>query len=120
MTLAVLSLLFLFNPSDFNVFPKCPFYATTGWHCPGCGSQRALHNFLHGNIIEGFKHNFLIILLVVVLLYDGIVITLNKYFKKNYFNILHHPNTTKGILVLIILFWIFRNLPFAPFSHLAP
>lgn len=116
----VLSLFFMFDPSSFSIFPKCPFHSITGFHCPGCGSQRAIHSFMHGNLAKGFQHNFLILLLLIVVVYDAIVITVNKGFKKHYFNILHHPVTTKSILVLIILFWILRNVNFYPFNLLSP
>ena len=44
--LIVVTLYFFINPST-AFFPKCPIYSTTGIYCPGCGSQRALHDFLH-------------------------------------------------------------------------
>lgn len=77
----VLSLFFMFDPSSFSIFPKCPFHSITGFHCPGCGSQRAIHSFMHGNLAQGFQHNFLILLLLIVVVYDAIVITVNKGFK---------------------------------------
>ena len=36
-------LYYFFNPSVERFFPSCPFYTATGWQCPGCGSQRAIH-----------------------------------------------------------------------------
>ena len=53
LALAVLPLLWLYyqyNPAEHSGFPPCPFYAATGLRCPGCGSQRALHALLHGNL----------------------------------------------------------------------
>ncbi|MDQ3017400.1 MAG: DUF2752 domain-containing protein [Bacteroidota bacterium] len=38
-------------------FPQCPFRLLTGWLCPGCGSQRAIHQLLHGHFIASFNHN---------------------------------------------------------------
>ena len=31
-------------------YPTCPFLAITGWYCPGCGSLRAVHDLLHGDL----------------------------------------------------------------------
>ena len=62
----LLALYFLYNPSNSSFFPKCLFYKATGLHCPGCGTQRALHNILQGNIFSGFRHNLLLILLIII------------------------------------------------------
>jgi len=53
-----------FNPEDVKYFPKCPVYTFTGYKCPGCGSQRAIHQLLHGNIYSAFKLNPFIILML--------------------------------------------------------
>ncbi len=116
----MLWLYFRFNPSESNIFPKCPFYSLTGLYCPGCGSQRAVHHFLNGHVFDGIKHNYLIMLLPSVLIYDWSIILINKYFNKNIKNILHNSKTTYAILITVLLFWILRNVNFYPFSILAP
>jgi hypothetical protein len=57
---AALVPLYLFNPANGG-FPVCPFRALTGLLCPGCGSQRALHDLLHGNVTEAFRYNALLV-----------------------------------------------------------
>lgn len=111
---------FSYNPSESSIFPKCPFYSFTGFFCPGCGSQRAIHKFLHGDIFGGFKHNYLIMLLPMVLIYDWAVILFNKHSGKKIKNILHYSKVTYSILAIILLFWLLRNINFFPFSILAP
>jgi hypothetical protein len=108
------------NPADQAWMPKCPFHVMTGLHCPGCGSQRAIHDFLHGNIFEGFKHNFLLGLGVLVLLYKVFLVIRKIVYPKKNSNLLYHPKTPWIVLVLIFSFWILRNLPIAPFIYLAP
>ena len=49
-----------FDPEKLP-FPPCPFRTLTGWLCPGCGSQRAIHQFIHGHFMEAFKLNPLFI-----------------------------------------------------------
>ena len=64
LSLAVLSsvaVLFFFNPSQSSFYPACLFYQTTGLLCPGCGSLRALHQLLHGNLAAAFHFNALLI-----------------------------------------------------------
>lgn len=118
--LFLLWLYFNINPNGQSFFPKCPFHTITGFHCPGCGSQRALHDFLHGNIIEGFKHNVLIGLGILVFLYKGLLMLRSYYYPQKQSNLLYHPKTAWLILILVVLFWLLRNLPFEPFSFLAP
>ena len=118
--LGVLSFYFIFNPSEYSFFPKCPFHSLTGLYCPGCGSQRAIHQILHGHITESLKHNFLIILLTFVLGYQLVLFLLTKGFNKNFNNIFHNPKATYTILVLVILYWILRNINIYPFTYLSP
>ena len=39
---------FALDPSRSDLFPRCVFLSLTGYKCPGCGSQRAIHALLHG------------------------------------------------------------------------
>lgn len=109
-----------FNPSESIIFPKCPIYSFTGYYCSGCGSQRAIHQILNGNILEGFKHNLLILLLLIVLLYDLIIKLTRTLFNKKLVNFLHYSKTTYIILFTVILFGILRNINIFPFTVLAP
>lgn len=113
-------LYFNINPSGQSFFPKCPFHSITGYHCPGCGSQRALHDFLHGNIIEGFKHNFLIGLGILIFLYKGFLLIRSHFYPQKSSNLLYYSKTPWIFLILILSFWVLRNLPYEPFSFLAP
>ena len=115
-----LSLYFFYNPSDSEIFPKCPFYSATGIYCPGCGSQRAAHKILNVDFLQGLQHNWLLLLVFLVLGFQGIVWGLSKFSIEVKNNILHRPFVTYAILVIVILFWILRNINVYPFSLLAP
>ena len=69
----------LFNPEECQIFPQCPFRQLTGLLCPGCGSQRAIHQLLNGHLISAIRHNAF---LVVMLPWISAII-LFKYFAKN-------------------------------------
>lgn len=47
-------ILFFVDPEYSAFIPKCPFRWFTGFDCPACGSQRAIHQLLHLNI-KGFR-----------------------------------------------------------------
>lgn len=112
--LSLLSLYFLFNPSQFQFFPKCPFHEITGYYCPGCGSQRAIHDVLQLHILEAFSHNAL----MITTLFGGIAFFIAD--KKRFQHLIYHPKTPIIILVIVLLFWILRNIAIEPFLFLAP
>lgn len=102
---------FYIDPNIYPFFPKCPFLVLTGLECPGCGSQRALHQLLHLNIASAFSQNPLIVLYLpyVVL---GIYL---EYFGGNkklpgVRNTLYGKRAAIIILISILLFWIGRNI----------
>jgi len=108
------------NPSENNIFPECIFHSVTGYHCPGCGSQRAIHDFLNFRVLEGFKHNVLIGLAFLVFFYQIYLWVRQKVSPEKRSNLLYHPKVPWLFLILAVSFWILRNLPFDPFTHLAP
>ncbi len=54
---AGLLLFYLFDPASAGGFWACPFHRLTGWYCPGCGGQRALHELLHGHFAAALRLN---------------------------------------------------------------
>lgn len=47
----------LADPAQSHLFPRCGFLWLTGYKCPGCGSQRALHALFNGDIAGAFAMN---------------------------------------------------------------
>ena len=120
ITFIILIFLYIFNPSSSFIYPPCPFHALTGFHCPGCGSLRALHQLLHGHLVKAFWYNPLMVLSLPFLGYrflvyflDGIIgISLPRVFIPAFY--------IWFFLVVVFLFWLLRNITFYPFSLLAP
>jgi hypothetical protein len=50
-------LLWFFDPSQGGFFPPCPLFKFTGLQCPGCGTTRALHALVHGDVVGAFRWN---------------------------------------------------------------
>lgn len=118
--IALLILYYTINPSTVNFLPKCPLYLTTGFYCPGCGSQRATHYLLNLNFIAVAKQNVLYILGLLFIAYHFLIIAYNYIFKKNIYNYIYHPKTPIIVLIIVVIFWIIRNIPMVPFQILAP
>jgi hypothetical protein len=94
----------------------CPFYEYLHIYCPGCGSTRMIRSLLHFEFYQAFRYNPLLFILLFP--FGGVIIAEIVYSIKNkkMFNI-----STKIyviLLIIILIYWILRNIPF--FSWLAP
>ena len=57
---AIMAAYYLIEPSS-GLYPRCAFKLATGLDCPGCGSQRALHALLHGDIAAAWHSNAILL-----------------------------------------------------------
>ncbi len=104
--------LFLFNPEESGLFPRCPFLMLTGYECPGCGSQRAIHALLHGNLCAAWGYNPL---LVISLPYIIVGLMAEMSFRRVPFMCAVRRHLYSGravwvVLVVIVAYWIGRNI----------
>ncbi len=116
----ILIVFFVLNPAETPLFPKCILYSATGYYCPGCGSQRAIHNLLHLNFAGVAGSNLLFIPAALLIIYHYSRTFLNKKLNLRLPNIFYFKNTPWIILGVVAVFWILRNLPVFPFSVLSP
>src|SRR5436305_11417047 len=113
-------LYFFYDPAVSNLFPKCIFHSLTHLDCPGCGSQRAIHSILNGDVIAAADYNLLIVLFLPILCYSIVVEFANGFFNQVWeVRILHSALFVKIVLILVIGFWIARNLPYSALSWLS-
>ena len=115
-----LAALRVFDPATSGVFPPCPLHALTGLYCPGCGSLRAFHQLLHGNLYAAFAMNPLAILTLPFVMY-GAASYATFQVRGRYL-----PRTSLpghwiwAVGIVIVLYGIARNVPVYPFNLLAP
>lgn len=57
-----------FNPETYGFYPRCIFFSLTGWRCPGCGFLRAMYSLLHGRIVDAFRFNPYLFIIIPVLI----------------------------------------------------
>ena len=105
----VIWLLLAYYPAHYRYFPQCPFYELTHLYCPGCGGTRALFYLLHGNIVGVFRNNAMFI---PTLCFVGFLIWRRRH--------VLYPPILWGYIILLVAFWILRNIPYYPFNLLAP
>ncbi|MDA0196174.1 MAG: DUF2752 domain-containing protein [Bacteroidetes bacterium] len=113
------ALLLILDPVTYD-FPSCLIREYAGIYCPGCGSQRAVHALLNGHFKSAFNYNPLIYFGLVIILYNTSILSINRFSKETFKNILNRPYTPVVVAAMIILFGILRNIPVEPFSFLAP
>lgn len=97
-----------FDPST-SYFPRCPIYMITGWQCPGCGSQRAIHALLNGDIAAAWRFNAMLLVLLPIIA----VILVAELFRNRLprFNrAVTSPLFVVMLVVGIALWWVLRNL----------
>jgi Protein of unknown function (DUF2752) len=117
LALSITAFYFFWNPAETQILPSCPFKSLTGFHCPGCGGQRAFHAFLHGNFMEAFHNNLLIFLAIPMALYK-IFLELNGSTSKDVFVLKRKQIWI--FLSLLFFFTILRNVPLYPLNQLIP
>jgi hypothetical protein len=107
--ITAVAVLFVCNPATSGFYPFCPLHRLTGLLCPGCGSLRALHELLHGNVAVAFQLNSLLVISLPVL---GVFAARWLYQK------FRGQPVARGIsartfwtgFVIVVLFGVFRNL----------
>ena len=112
MVAIAVGVLRVFNPATAWFFPPCPFRALTGFLCPGCGTLRALHQFLNGHFVAGFRLNPLMMLLLPCVGYSAASSALEMAGAPALPRVFLRPIYIWALLAVIIAFWILRNVPY--------
>ena len=63
-----IAFLFVHDPMTAGFSYKCPVKYLTGYDCPGCGGQRAVHALLHLRIKEAIAYNPFLVIVTIYLL----------------------------------------------------
>jgi Protein of unknown function (DUF2752) len=117
LTLAVL---FLFDPLRFSFYPVCWLHKLTGLYCPGCGVLRASHHLLHGQVIAAFGCNPLFVVSLPVFA-AWFVHRLSRVRRGGEQQVESGGHFLFWALVLVVLvFGVLRNLPYAAFAWMRP
>jgi hypothetical protein len=101
--------------------PECQFHRLTGRHCPGCGMTRATFAALHGQIGHAFRCNPLGMVLLPLTIV-GLALELSGWVRAKPPRWRLSLGRYGGWVIFwaVLGFWLFRNLPWWPFTLLAP
>ena len=114
---AILLLYFFVEPKK-GILPKCFFHELTGLYCPGCGVQRSFHALLNGHILTAIDYNLLFILFLPLFIYFILAFALGKKHPSSSF--IYKSAFSFTVVIVVVSFWVLRNIPYTPFSWLAP
>ena len=112
-------LLLHFDPNvEGNPFLPCIFRELTGFYCIGSGLTRALHALVHGDIVRAFGMNPLA---MIVLPLVPLLVAHSRGWRPRVLEPLMRVVMEPRLwLVLLPTYWVARNLPWYPFTLLAP
>ena len=115
-----LALVYAVDPRTPGNYPPCLFLFVTGCYCPGCGTLRALHSLLHGDLSGALGYNALTIALLPFLgaaYCHGLAHAVGRR-PIPALRVSHHA--AWATLAVVLAFWAMRNVPVSPLSALAP
>ena len=104
-----IGLFYYFADPASGLMPKCIFRSLTGYQCPGCGVQRAIHAMLHGDIEAAWHFNPFVFFAVPVACFY-IVTELGRTHWPHFHARLNNPYIAAAILISVLAFWLLRNL----------
>ncbi|HET6572597.1 MAG TPA: DUF2752 domain-containing protein [Fimbriiglobus sp.] len=107
-------------PTDASFYPKCISHQLFGIHCPGCGLTRAAHSLLNGRVTQAFAYNPLFMVLSPYLAFALLRSAWFWLWGTEPRRSIFPARYTWVILVVFALYWVLRNLPWYPFTLLAP
>ena len=114
------AVIYIFDPRVPGIYPVCPFFGLTGYHCAGCGTLRALHSLLHADIAGALGYNAFAVVALPFIAYSYISGATRAFVRQPLPRVFIPHRWIWTLLAVIIAFWIIRNLPLHPFSLLAP
>ena len=112
-------LLRTFDPNaPGSLFPPCLFRTFTGLYCPGCGITRMLHALAHGDVARAFEMNAMVLAMLPAL---AVIVANEATARRLLPPALARPLYNARLwLAAVVLFGVLRNLPWPPFTALAP
>ena len=114
------AVIYIFDPRVPGIYPVCPFFGLTGYHCAGCGTLRALHSLLHADIAGALGYNAFAVAALPFIAYSYLSEAKRAFMNRPLPEVFIPHRWIWALLAAVIAFWIIRNLPLHPFSVLAP
>ncbi len=98
------------DPNEPGSWLTCPYLATTGFVCPGCGTLRAVHALTQGDVATAWARNpgLLVAGALLVLVWLATV-------RRAWLGVPRRwtpgPRLLALLPVLVVAYWVLRNVP---------
>lgn len=103
------------------LLPTCLFHEWTGLHCPGCGGTRAFHALADADPLGALRMNPLGVLLIVGVALLALRTSWEALFPdRKWLRLPYSDRWAWWGIAVVGLFFVARNLPWWPFTQLAP
>jgi uncharacterized protein DUF2752 len=106
----IAAVLYQFDPAVVRVYPRCLLNTATGLECPGCGGTRAVHQLLHGNLLQALRLNALLVTSLPLLALSVILEVRATLFGIARPAVLYRPALGWTIVAVLVLWTIGRNM----------
>lgn len=113
--------LYLFNPAaDDDPYPNCPFFWLTGYYCPGCGTLRAYHQLLRGNVDAAMGLNPVTVVALPAMIYALASTWLLGFRGSGLPRPKWSAGASWGLGAFLVVFAVVRNLPLDALEWMRP
>lgn len=98
-----------YDPSYSSLAPKCIVRQLTGYDCPSCGVQRAIHSLLHLDVERAFWLNpfifvvapYIVLLILTTLCKGKVFCRMRRYVQRRV--------VVYSYIALYFIWWVVRN-----------
>ncbi|MEW2478932.1 DUF2752 domain-containing protein [Mycobacterium sp. NPDC049093] len=101
-----------------GLLPTCPTKLLLGIDCPGCGSLRMIYSMLHGDLLAALRFNAVGVIALGLIVWAYLAWTYGRLRGRQIASWQHHRWSAMVALVVTVVWFIIRNLPFEPFTAL--
>ncbi|MGE4365359.1 MULTISPECIES: DUF2752 domain-containing protein [Mycolicibacterium] len=101
-----------------GLLPQCPTKALLGVDCPGCGALRMIYSLLHGDVLAAIRFNALAVVALGFLVVAFAAWTYGRIVDRRMVSWQHHKWAAPVTLAVVVVWFVLRILPFAPFTAL--
>jgi len=109
-----------YPPDQYPIYPPCYFHYFTGWHCPGCGATRSVGALVRGDVEQAFAYNVLFMLFLPLLAYGVLGATWELWTGRRRRRIPFPDWAAIALVVLLLAYFVARNIDVYPLTLLAP
>jgi len=98
--------------------PTCPTKALLGIVCPGCGSMRMIYSLMHGDLGAALHYNAVGVVALALLAWSFAAYCARLWTGRRRRTWQHWRYASTTILVVVVGWFVVRNIPVAPFLSL--